>query len=210
MAVGTEWRIRGGSTVSLELGEQGHCCTGCCCWRSQLWQCCIAARLLAGFHLSFLHPCCRARCSLLLCSAWSCCYKPCFSLWMKVIYLKRVFTVSKEVEAAKRKPQWVPLVFHLSSVGSWPPLLCCIPSACSCCCSPQSAASLIHRDLSHLCTCLLGAALRLFPYLSKSIRSAHDGTWHFCSELDVNRSLSGERWCGNYILEHSNPLSKKH
>lgn len=182
--------------ASLERGEQGRC-AGCCCCRSQLWQCCIVARLLTGFCLSLLCLCCRARCSLLLCSAWSCCYKPCFSLCVEVIYLKQVFTGSKGVEAVKMKPQWVLLLIHLCTAGSWPPLFCSVPSACSCCCSPRSAARLIHRDLSYLCTCLLGAALRLFPYLSKSIRSAHDGTWHFCSELDANQSFSGERWSGN-------------
>lgn len=51
---------------------------------------------------------------------------------------------------------------------------------------PRTAAQLIHKDLSHKSIYLLGISLGPCSYLSKSIKSVCDCTWHLWSGLDMN------------------------
>lgn len=84
------------------------------------------------------------------------------------------------------KSKHVPSFIHLCTLGSKTQLLC----SASCTgfpCSPAgTAARLIYRDLFHTSVYLLGAALMPCSYLSKSIKSACDCTWHLWFGLDVN------------------------
>lgn len=66
------------------------------------------------------------------------------------------------------------------------PLFCSVSCTGFPCCPARTAAELIYRDLSHTSVYLLGVALMPCPYLSKSIKSACDCTWHLWSGLDVN------------------------
>lgn len=91
-----------------------------------------------------------------------------------------------KLKLLRGNPKPVPLFIHLCTLGSKTPLLCTISCTGFSCCHARTAAKLIYRDLSHTSIYLLGVALVLCSYLSKSIKSACDCTWHLRSGLDVN------------------------
>lgn len=90
-----------------------------------------------------------------------------------------------EVEAVKGKTKACSLVYSPLPQGPRHHF-CAVSCTGFSCCPARTAAKLIYRDLSHTNVYLLGVALMPCSYLSKSIKSACDCTWHLWSGLDVN------------------------